>query len=437
MVGSQGSGQCATKEVGLHPAQQHFCSRHSRQLPAPTCDRAGKSFTTRCCHAPTRCAAPPRPPRCWSGARRAAGARWRRRWSACRHRWGCWERRRVAATLLTLPPLGSACPLRLLPHTASLACCLLCRRRTLCAFTSSSRRRQRQGAAKVGPGAATGAGGPRAGWQGSSPLTARCTHGLFGEHHGASHALLLCRLTCFPSVQANRMSRRRTSGSSRWPIGCWRWRKGRPRRQLRPPATRRRQPLPATQVRRCCCSEQETRDAAKLRACKPAALALSHAPSAALAPETVLQSSRRTKCTARPCRSTVCAWWRAWPPTTGGVLGAGCWPPNMRCRVRRRSHRGEAAGSWCGLAERRRLPPQRHRRRSALCLAVWRGLAQTCVLVSMLAGKRAVPRLLPLPRRCVLRSHAASARNEAVQPKLRARRVGRELASCESDLPIR
>jgi hypothetical protein len=31
----------------------------------------------------------------------------------------------------------------------------------------------------------------------------------------------------------------------------------------------------------------------------------------------------------------------------------------------------------------------------------------------------------------------ASFRAEAVQPKLRARRVGRELASCESDLPIR
>lgn len=30
-----------------------------------------------------------------------------------------------------------------------------------------------------------------------------------------------------------------------------------------------------------------------------------------------------------------------------------------------------------------------------------------------------------------------SARNEVLQPKLRARRVGRELASCESDLPVR
>ena len=35
------------------------------------------------------------------------------------------------------------------------------------------------------------------------------------------------------------------------------------------------------------------------------------------------------------------------------------------------------------------------------------------------------------------RRYRDTARNESMQPKLRARRVGRELASCESDLPVR
>lgn len=35
------------------------------------------------------------------------------------------------------------------------------------------------------------------------------------------------------------------------------------------------------------------------------------------------------------------------------------------------------------------------------------------------------------------RRHREAARGEVLQPKLRARRVGRELASCESDLPVR
>lgn len=42
--------------------------------------------------------------------------------------------------------------------------------------------------------------------------------------------------------------------------------------------------------------------------------------------------------------------------------------------------------------------------------------------------------LAPLPPLC---SHKAAAASEAMLPKLRARRVGRELASLESDLPVR
>lgn len=340
--------------------------------------------------------------------------------------------------MLTLSPLGrSACPLRLLPHTASFACCLLCRRRTLCASTSSSRRRQRQGAAKVGPGAAAGAAGPPDFWQGSSPLTARCTHGLFIEHHCASHALLLVQPAPLLSRRTERVGGGQ-AGARAGQSGAGGGEKGgaggscdRPRLGGGSPCQRRRCGAAAAGNTRERCYE-----ATCSQACRSCSFPCSSRRAAHAA---VLQSSRRTKCTARPCRSTACALWRAWPPTTGGAQGAGwCVLATQRAlqgATPLSSRESRRKLVWAGGAQA--TPPQRHRRRSALCLAVWRGLAQTCVLVSMLTGKRAVPRLLPLPRRCILRSHAASARNEAVQPKLRARRVGRELASCESDLPIR